>query len=77
MLAGDPLGLWAVSAEAVRQRDELVFRAALEHGVPVVMLLSGGYTPASTPCIAASIESLMRGVLGAAPPRGGAGEQAL
>ena len=43
-MSGDPLGLLDLSAEAVIQRDEIVFQIAMkEHKVPIVMLLSGGY----------------------------------
>jgi hypothetical protein len=38
----------------------MVWRAALERRVPVVQVLSGGYTRESTPCIAASLEHLFR-----------------
>lgn len=58
VLAGDPLGLLRVTEEGVLRRDEAVFAAAMEHRVPIVMLLSGGYTKDSTPCIARSIENL-------------------
>ena len=60
ILAGDPLGSLSVSAAGVVQRDELVWRAALAAGSPLVMLLSGGYTAASTPCIASSLENLFK-----------------
>lgn len=49
-----------MSAEGVVRRDELVWRAALQHGTPIVQVLSGGYTRESTPCIAASLEHLFR-----------------
>ena len=58
--AGDPLGYLDVSPAGVRQRDLMVWRAALEHRVPVVQLLSGGYTQASTTCIADCIEALFK-----------------
>eukprot|EP00798_Chlamydomonas_sp_ICE-L_P028291 gene28291-31399_t len=48
----------AVSMEAVLQRDEIVWDYALELGCPIVMTLSGGYTRASSQCIARSIERL-------------------
>ncbi|GAB4819238.1 hypothetical protein N2152v2_006284 [Parachlorella kessleri] len=60
ILAGDPLGSLSVSAAGVLQRDELVWRAALAAGSPLVMLLSGGYTAASTPCIASSMTNLFQ-----------------
>jgi histone deacetylase 11 len=60
ILNGDPLGLFHVSPSGVIERDEIVMTAALRHGVPVVMLLSGGYTDASTRCIADSLENIDR-----------------
>jgi histone deacetylase 11 len=79
ILAGDPLGLLAVSAAGVVARDEAVFAAALEARVPIVMLPSGGYTAGSTPCIAASIGNLVghfRLTAGAAGARGEAASAA-
>ena len=60
ILEGDPLGRLAVSEQGVVQRDELVFETALRHGVPVVMLTSGGYSKASAGCIAKSVENLVK-----------------
>lgn len=60
VLAGDPLGGLGLTPEGVVARDEAVFTAAASRGVPVVMLTSGGYTDASAPCIARSIENLAR-----------------
>lgn len=60
VLQGDPLGGMALTQEGVVARDEAVFEAALKNGAPVVMLTSGGYTDASAPCIARSIENLAR-----------------
>ena len=60
VLAGDALGRLALSAGAVERRDEAVWAAAAAAGSPIVMVLSGGYTPASTPCIARSIINLFR-----------------
>jgi len=42
-LEGDPLGNMNLSAETVIKRDEIVFRECLRRGVPVMMVLSGGY----------------------------------
>jgi histone deacetylase 11 len=58
VLSGDPLGQLAVSEAAVIERDEAVWAAALGCGAPIAMLLSGGYTAASTPAIAHSILNL-------------------
>ena len=59
MLVGDPLGGMSVSFEGVIKRDEMVFEEALKHGVPVVMVTSGGYSKQSAPCIAKSVENLI------------------
>jgi histone deacetylase 11 len=57
---GDPLGRLNLSPEAIIQRDEIVFRIAmLDHKVPIVMLLSGGYQHSNAPCIAMSIRNLV------------------
>ena len=40
-----------VSAEAVCKRDEMVFAAAVESGVPICMALSGGYAKNSAKVI--------------------------
>ena len=40
---GDQLGGLAVSMEGLRERDRLVIHAALEQGVPVAIVLAGGY----------------------------------
>lgn len=58
ILAGDPLGLLSISPEGVIQRDEIVFRAAIERNIPIVMLLSGGYLRSSAQVIANSIINL-------------------
>lgn len=60
VLAGDALGRLGLSAGAVVRRDEAVWAAAAAAKSPIAMVLSGGYTPASTPCIASSIASLFR-----------------
>ncbi len=56
--AGDPLGRLCVSEAGVMERDRLVWAAAAQHRVPILMLLSGGYTRASTPVIAHSIQAV-------------------
>jgi len=60
ILVGDPLGGLNVSQQGVIERDEMVFHAALKHGVPLVMMTSGGYSKDSAACIAHSIENLAR-----------------
>ncbi|RGB31791.1 hypothetical protein C1646_708159 [Rhizophagus diaphanus] len=58
-LEGDPLGAMNLSAEAILKRDEIVFRMAFDHGVPIVMLLSGGYQKKNAEIISASILNLI------------------
>lgn len=68
ILDGDPLGRLCVSEAGVVERDRLVWAAAAQHKVPILMLLSGGYTRASTPVIARSIQALFEQFgLGAGP----------
>ncbi|GAB4213345.1 MAG: histone deacetylase [Rhodoferax sp.] len=40
---GDRLGRLALSAQGLRQRDARVFAACAQRGVPVVMVMGGGY----------------------------------
>ena len=59
ILSGDPLGLLDVSADDVVERDEMVFAAARERGVPVAMLLAGGYQEGNGALVARSIANLI------------------
>jgi histone deacetylase 11 len=56
----DPLGALKISAEGITARDELVFRTAQEAGIPILMVLSGGYTRVSHQLISDSILNLSR-----------------
>ena len=47
-----------VSAEAVCKRDEMVFSAVLESGVPICMALSGGYAKDSAKVITQCLSHL-------------------
>jgi acetoin utilization deacetylase AcuC-like enzyme len=42
-MRGDPLGCMLLSADGIKQRDSIVFKAALSQSIPIVMVLSGGY----------------------------------
>ena len=57
--AGDPLGAMNVSDEAILKRDRFVFDEAVKRKIPVVMLLSGGYTRESYQLVANSVEILL------------------
>ncbi len=41
----DQLGSLQITKEGLRKRDELVIRSAAERGIPVVVMLAGGYAP--------------------------------
>lgn len=60
ILAGDPLGRLDISANAVIQRDEMVFERALSRDIPVVMLFGGGYQAENAAVISDSILNLKR-----------------
>ncbi len=60
ILSGDPLGLANISPAGVIQRDQLVFEAARSRGIPITMLLSGGYQKTNAAVVADSIENLFR-----------------
>ncbi|GHB81470.1 histone deacetylase [Persicitalea jodogahamensis] len=45
ILETDKLGHLSVSREGCRQRDEFVFRECKRRGIPVAVLMGGGYSP--------------------------------
>lgn len=55
----DPLGRLSISQNGIIQRDEMVFRYAKKHNIPIVMTLSGGYTKKSAQIIGKSIANLL------------------
>lgn len=57
-LTGDPLGQLAISPAGILARDEFVFRSARDRGIPILMLLSGGYQKTNAQVIARSIANL-------------------
>ena len=54
----DPLGSLSVSRVGIIERDEFVFNLAKEHNIPIIMVLSGGYTQESAGIISDSIINL-------------------
>jgi histone deacetylase 11 len=54
----DPLGRLKISAEGVLARDLFVFETLVDAGIPVVMVLSGGYTAESYQLVARSVEEV-------------------
>ncbi len=59
----DPLGHMNISAKGIIQRDELVFSAALNRKIPILMVLSGGYTSKSAEIVGRSIDNLLTKVI--------------
>ncbi|XP_053234969.1 histone deacetylase 11 isoform X1 [Podarcis raffonei] len=58
ILDGDPLGGLAISPQGIIDRDEIVFRAARKHRIPILMVTSGGYQKRTARIIADSLLNL-------------------
>lgn len=56
----DPLGGLGITDEGIVERDEFVFQSASVKGIPVLMVLSGGYAPESAGIIGRSVRNLFR-----------------
>lgn len=56
--AQDPLGRMQITKNGIIDRDEEVFKQATDKNIPIVMLLSGGYTSESAQIVADSIKNL-------------------
>lgn len=54
----DPLGELKISKKGIIKRDEIVFKEAMKRKVPIIMVLSGGYTQESGEIVADSIINL-------------------
>jgi histone deacetylase 11 len=54
----DPLGALSITKEGIIARDEMIFQACRSHNIPIVMVLSGGYTKQSAEIIAESLYNL-------------------
>lgn len=59
----DPLGRLKISEQGIITRDAFVFAQALIHNIPILMVLSGGYTKESAGIIGKSIENILKNVL--------------
>jgi histone deacetylase 11 len=59
VLWSDPLSHLMLTAEEMAERDLLVATAARERGLPLAMVLSGGYGPASWEAHARAIEGIL------------------
>jgi len=63
ILRGDLLGGMSISGDGIVKRDEVVFRNSLKQKIPIVVVLSGGYTRRSAAIIGRSIENILKNVL--------------
>jgi histone deacetylase 11 len=59
ILAGDSLGALNISENGIIQRDQFVFQNALILNIPILMLLSGGYSKQSGLVIGKSIMNIL------------------
>ncbi len=59
----DPLGGLRITANGIKQRDAFVFEQAQKNSIPILMVLSGGYTKESAKIIGESIENVVKNVL--------------
>jgi len=59
----DPIGKINVSREGIIQRDEIVFRNAISNNIPILMVLSGGYSSESANIIGESIKNIISNVV--------------
>lgn len=55
---GDLVGGMSLSEATIYKRDQFVFRQAFIHGIPIAMVLSGGYSPETHRVVAESIHQL-------------------
>lgn len=62
--AGDRLGRMKISERTLYDRDAFVFGQAFQRNIPIVMLLSGGYSSRSPQLIAGSIMHTLRRHMG-------------
>jgi histone deacetylase 11 len=67
VLAGDPLGGMNITAEGIIRRDGFVFRRAVDGKIPILMVLSGGYTRKSAGVIGRSIENILKTIVAGRP----------
>ncbi len=56
----DPLGRLKISHQGVLERDRIIFQSLVESKIPVVMVLSGGYTRESYKLVAGSVANVLQ-----------------
>ncbi len=55
----DPLGDLDITCDGIVKRDEIVFEYAMNNKIPILMLLSGGYSKESSKIIGKSLENVL------------------
>jgi histone deacetylase 11 len=63
LFADDALGCMSISEAGIIRRDEIVFENSLKHGIPVLMVLGGGYTEGAATIMSRSIVNLIKNVI--------------
>lgn len=58
-----PLGQMKISAQGIIERDLFVFIQAKKHNIPILMVLSGGYSRESASIVSESIANILKNVL--------------
>ncbi len=59
----DPLGCMNISHDGIIKRDEIVFKTAIKNDIPILMVLSGGYSKRSAAIIGESIENILKNII--------------
>jgi histone deacetylase 11 len=59
----DPIGRMSMSKQGIIERDFFVFNQACVRNIPILMVLSGGYTSESAGIIADSLERILREII--------------
>jgi len=57
---GDVLGMLTISENGIIERDEFVFKCAYDNNIPLIMLLSGGYSRKSANITSESIANILK-----------------
>lgn len=55
----DPIGRMSISKNGIMERDSVVFKLALENNIPILMVLSGGYSPKCPDIISDSLKKII------------------
>lgn len=59
----DPLGKMKISKNGIIERDKFVFEESMKRQIPILMVLSGGYSNESAEIVGESIENVLKNVI--------------